>query len=685
MSGSPLTTRPQTAAPVALGRPAMSLIGGAAVLAVIGVWAVMGYLAGQPPLPARPEADAFTGYVSGVTDVVGRLAALATLGGLMAVIGFTPFADHFRLSDAGTRLRPWIGRSAQVWLWSSLLLSAANGAYVNGVPLAYALTPSTWWDFVSSTPAAMAWFVSALVALAVVVVAYTSARYPAYVLLFIAATLAGTFVMATGNVSVGLNHDWATDAAIWVSLAWAPLAASAVAVVLRANHLSPPDSATTAVNRLRRYQKVVPLLLAVAIAGHALIAWQQLAGYSPFASAYGWATIGLFVTFALLALSWLLRQLRGEADPSRTTPVIAARSALRDVLIAIAYVALRAAENHLPPPRFLIPQSIQVNYLGYQVDLPATAARIASLGRPNLLWIGLAVIALVAYYWAVRKLHAKGDHWPIGRTIFWTLGWVLVLYLATAGLWEYSTVVYSWHMLVHMTVNMLVPVLCLLGAPITLVQSASRVRPRGQMAGPREVTVALHGSTALRRAFSPGVAWLLYVSSLFLVYLTPLFPWLMRYHWAHQLMLLYFMVTGYIFFDLIIGIDKWHNLPHMGRLALVIGVMPFHAIFAVFILQAEQIIGESFYRAIDIGWIPDLLVDQGIAGQITWIVGELPLLIVIVALGFQWFKADSRDAIRLDRAQDSGLDDSYDAYNEMLKELSARDRQRTDEERRLRS
>lgn len=123
----------------------------------------------------------------------------------------------------------------------------------------------------------------------------------------------------------------------------------------------------------------------------------------------------------------------------------------------------------------------------------------------------------------------------------------------------------------------------------------------------------------------------------------------------------------------------------MGRLALVIGVMPFHAIFAVFILQAEQIIGASFYQAIDIGWNPDLLADQGIAGQITWIVGELPLLIVIVALGFQWFKADSRDAVRLDRAQDSGLDDSYDAYNEMLKELSARDRQRTDEERRLRS
>lgn len=653
-------------------------------LAVVGIWAVMEYLALQPPLPARPEADPFTGYVSGVADLVARLAALATLGGAMAIIGFTPPGGHHRLTPVGERLRYWVGRSAQVWLWSSLLLSAANGAYVNGVPLAYALTPSTWIDFVSSTPAALAWFTSAVVALAGVVVAYTSNRYPAYVLLFLAATLATTFVTATGNVSVGLNHDWATDAAIWVSLAWAPLAAAAVAVVLRGNDLAAPDSATTAVNRLRRYQKAVPLLLLVMVAGHALIAWQQLAGNSPLDSAYGWATIGLFATLALLALSWLWRQLRGEADPARTTPAIAARSALRDVLIAIAYVALRAAENHLPPPRFLVPQSIQVNYLGYQVDLPATAARIASLGRPNLLWIGLAVIALAAYFWGVYAVHRKGDRWPISRSIFWTLGWVLVLYLATAGLWEYSTVAYSWHMLVHMTVNMLVPVLCLLGAPISLVQAAARIRPHGQMAGPREVTVALHNSVALRRGINPLVTWLLYVSSLFLVYMTPLFPWLMRYHWAHQLMLLYFMVTGYLFFEMIIGLDKWTNLPHMGRLALVIGVMPFHALFAVMILQATQVIGASFYQAIDVPWIGDLLADQSIAGQITWIVGEIPLFIVIVVLGIQWFQADSRDAVRLDRAQDAGLDDSYDAYNEMLRELSARDRHHTDEEWRLR-
>lgn len=676
---SPGTSAPATA----LGPVARVAVGVTALAGVVGMWLVMHYLAGRPPLPARPETDPFTGYVSGLGDLAARLAALATLGGLMAIIGFTPVVGTYRLTPVGDRLRRWVGRAAQLWFWASLVQTAANAAYVNGVPLAYALTPGTWWTFVTSTTAALAWFVSTLVALAVVIVAYTSRSYAAYLLLFLAGTLATTFVTATGNVSVGQNHDWATDSAIWLSLAWAPLAAAAVAVLLRANDLTAPDSATTAVNRLRRYQKAVPLLLLITVAGHAVVAWQQLAGHPITASGYGLATLGIFATLALLALSWLWRLLRGEADPARTTPVIAARSALRDVLIAIAYVTLRSAENHLPPPRFLIPQSIQVNYLGYQVDIPATAARIAALGRPNLLWVGLTVLALAAYYWGIHQVRARGGHWPIVRTLFWTLGWLLVLYLATAGLWEYSTVQYSWHMLVHMTVNMLVPVLCLLGGPISLVQAAGRPHPKGQLLGPRDVTVALHDYRPLRRVLNPLVVWVLYASSLFLVYLTPLFPWLMRYHWAHQLMLLWFMVTGYLFFDMVAGIDKWTNLPHIGRLALVIGVMPFHALFAVFILQASQLIGGTFYRAIDIPWIPDLLADQVIAGQITWIVGEVPLLIVILALSIQWFQADSRDAKRLDRAQDSGLDDSFEVYNEMLRELAERDRERRMDERKL--
>ena len=87
----------------------------------------------------------------------------------------------------------------------------------------------------------------------------------------------------------------------------------------------------------------------------------------------------------------------------------------------------------------------------------------------------------------------------------------------------------------------------------------------------------VHVSTVhrpLQRVLGPPVIWALYVGGLFAVYYSSLFSWLMRYHWAHQLMLIFFMVTGYAFFNLVIGIDRSSgNLPHLLKLALVISIM----------------------------------------------------------------------------------------------------------------
>jgi putative copper resistance protein D len=349
-------------------------------------------------------------------------------------------------------------------------------------------------------------------------------------------------------------------------------------------------------------------------------------------------------------------------------------SVTRDVVVLVGYVAFLVAANHIPPPRFLIPQTIQTNYLGYEVDVPATLERLLSLGRPNLLWVLLSVGSVAAYVWGVVLVHRRGGRWPLQNLLAWLAGWGLTLYLAVSGLWMYSTAVYSWHMLVHMTVNMLVPILCVLGAPFSLIRAASQPRPDGTTPGPREVLDAVSGYRPLQRLLSPPVLWVNYVGSLFLVYFTPVFPWLMKYHWAHQLMLLYFMVTGFAFFSLIVGTGRqsW-RLPHVVRLALMMSIMPFHAIFAVGILSARSLIGANFYRVIDVSWVGDLMNDQNIAGQITWFTGEVPIFVAVIALSAQWFMQDKRDAARVDALID-GDDDPLEAYNEMLAQLADHDR-----------
>lgn len=640
----------------------------AAALVFAG-WVAM-LLQAIPPLPYRLQQDNVTVAVSVLADAVARLAALVAMGALLALVMFSRI-DVDSNAPRVRALNRLAGRTGQLWLWSSLLLTFANTAYVNGVPMGYIMRPDAWWEFQVASPSGLAWGASALAGALVVGVSYLARSYAARAIAWVVGALALTFVGVTGNVTVGINHDWATDAAIGISLTMIPLGSAALAVWLKGD--DPHEDAAAAARRGLRYHKVVLPLVAVATGFHLLVTWQEMAGQPVTSTWFGVPTVGFYVVLGLLVVSWVVRQLLGEVDPTRTTPSRALASLTRDVVLIVAYEVFRTASNHIAPPRFLDPLNTdtQINYLGYRLDRPHTVELVAGLGRPNILWVTLTVFAVGSYLYGVWLLRRKGEHWPIGRLLFWLAGWGLTLYLAVSGLWEYSTGLYSWHMLVHMTVNMLVPTLCVLGGPFSLLRAASRVRENG-MPGFREWSLALDDYKPFQRLLSPPLLWLNYVGSLFLIYFTPLFPWLMRFHWAHQLMLLYFMVTGYVFFNLIVGYDNrsW-QLPHLVKLALMISVMPFHAIFAVGILSSQLLIGADFYQTIAVTWVGDLMQDQNIAGQLTWLMGEVPLFVAVVALSAQWFMSDKDTAAKNDARADE--DDPMSAYNEMLAQLAQRD------------
>ena len=621
---------------------------GAVVAAFVFVWLIGLDLGVRPPLPARIQADGIVVLVSLVGDLGARLASVLALGALTGYLFF----------GRDEHLRALAGRAAQVWFVAAILNTVANPAYVTGVPLGAVLRLDAWWTFLLVTPSAMAWLASALVAFGVVVAAYTRRDAGVLALLLLGGVLAQVFVAATGNVTVGLDHDWATDAAIVGTLAFMPLALLAVGAWL-----------SSTAEAVRRYHRAVPGLVIVWAVATAAIGWQQLADQPVTSQFYGVALLGFAGVQAWLLISWGVRQISAEANRAASRR---GWSVARDVMLIVAALAFAAAENHIPPPRFLEPQNISINYLGYEVLVEPTLSRLFLLGRPNVLWVAILVVAIGAYLIGMRKVRSHGGRWPTLRLVAWSAAWLLTGYLAVSGLWEYSTVMYSWHMVVHMTVNMLVPVLAVLGGPLTLIRQASGPDAApGSMGG---VVDAVESSRVWQVMTSPPVAWVAYVGSLFAVYFTPLFPWLMRYHWAHQLMLLFFMMTGYFFFNLIIGHDRTsYQLPHLVKLALVISIMPFHALFAVGVLSSKSLIGASFYETLAIGWLPDLMADQNVAGQATWLLGEVPLFIVMLALAAQWFRSDAREAEQIDTATDSGDDDSFDAYNDMLAELARRD------------
>jgi cytochrome c oxidase assembly factor CtaG len=90
-------------------------------------------------------------------------------------------------------------------------------------------------------------------------------------------------------------------------------------------------------------------------------------------------------------------------------------------------------------------------------------------------------------------------------------------------------------------------------------------------------------------------------------------------------------------------------------------------------MSMPQVLGESFYHSLHLSWHTDLLGDQRLGGGMAWAAGEIPLVVVMIALLVQWSRSDQRTARRLDRAADRDDDAELAAYNAMLAELARRD------------
>jgi putative copper resistance protein D len=240
---------------------------------------------------------------------------------------------------------------------------------------------------------------------------------------------------------------------------------------------------------------------------------------------------------------------------------------------------------------------------------------------------------------------------------------------------RYSPAMFSVHMEAHMLLSMLAPILLVLGGPVTLALRALPVSGKNAPPGPREWLLAFVHSPLAKVLTNPFVALALFVGSFYGLYFSGLFDSALNYHWAHLAMNAHFIMVGYVFYWPVIGIDPSPNrLPPLGRLGLLFASIPFHAFFGVILMSSQTVIGDNFYRSLALPWVTDQLSDQRLGGGIAWAAGEIPLLVVMIALLAQWARSDNRDARRSDRRADADGDADLAAYNAMLQKLAERGR-----------
>jgi len=310
---------------------------------------------------------------------------------------------------------------------------------------------------------------------------------------------------------------------------------------------------------------------------------------------------------------------------------------------------------------------------GMTMDLPPFTLGRGLEWSADPFFLVACLVGLGLYGWGVTRLVRRGDKWPVGRTVSFAVGVLTVLFMMCTKLNDYGMVMFSVHMVQHMVISMVSPILILLGAPITLALRALPVAGRGRK-GPRELLLALLHSRYMRIVTHAAFTIPLFIASLYVLYFTPLFDFLMESKTGHITMMCHFLAVGLIFFWPIMGVDPGPNRPgYLMRMLELFAGMPFHAFFGIALMMASEPMVEA-YKNPPASLGIDALSDQNAAGGIAWAFSEIPTVLVLLALLFQWYGSEQRQAKRQDRAADRDGDKELEAYNAYLASLNARGR-----------
>ncbi|ASW99905.1 MULTISPECIES: cytochrome c oxidase assembly protein [Mycobacterium] len=604
----------------------------------------------------------------------GEIAAVLAVGSFLFAAFLVPpqrsgvlDADGYRALRLGTV-------ASGVWAVCAALLVPLTISDVSGRAVVD-IGPARIWSLAGLIATASAWRWTAILAAVITVASLSVLRWSWTPVLLAASVLTLIPLGLTGHSSAGGSHDLATNGLL-IHLVAASLWAGGLLALLAHALRGGAHTGLAA----RRFSSIA-LWCWVAMALSGLV--NALVRVQPgdlLTTGYGRLVVAKFVALCLLGgVGWRQRRvsvaaLQADPSPSRARAALARLALIEAALFGLTFgIAVGLSRTAPPPPPARLP-SVPEAEIGYDFDGPPTVARILFDWRFDLIF-GTAAIVLAALYVAgLVRLRRRGDRWPPGRTVSWLLGCAALLFVTSSGIGRYMPAMFSMHMVVHMCLSMLVPILLALGAPVTLALRALPAAGRDDPPGMREWLLAGLHSRFSRFLTNPVVATVLFVAGFYGLYLSNLFDITASSHAGHLAMNLHFLLSGYLFYWVVIGVDPTPRpIPPLAKVAVVFASLPLHAFFGVVLMGTKKVLGADYYRSLGLSWHTDLLGDQRLGGGIAWSAGEFPLVIVMLALLVQWARSDRRTAKRLDRAADRDDDAELAAYNAMLSRLAQRE------------
>lgn len=605
---------------------------------LIGVALVAGVTAAAIGALALTDAVAMTGlpdlgpatsyglpFVRGAAEIAAALA----IGNFLFAAFLVPPQPSGVLDADGYRALRLGGVACAVWATCAALLVALTVSDVSGVPLSE-LSVLEIWSAASLVEITAAWRWTAVLAAVVAVASVPVLRWS-----WTPALLAGALVTLvplglSGHSSSGSAHDIATNSLLIHLAAGALWAGGLLALLAHAfRRGSHTDVAARRFSALALW-----CFVAMALSG-VINAAVRIAPTDILDTNYGLLVVGKAAALCGLGvIGW--RQRRSalaalHSDPSARGPLL--RLALTEAALFGVTFGVAVGLGRTPPPPALSEPTPAEVAIGFDLAEPPTLARVLFDWRFDLVFGTAAIVLAVIYLAAVYRLRRRGASWSTRRTGFWVSGCTAMLFATSSGLGSYMSAMFSVHIIVQLILTMVVPMLLVLGAPVTLALHALRAAGHDAPPGPREWLISAARSSLARFLTHPATALVAFVGGVYALYFAGVFDTAVGDHAAHVLMNGYALLSGALFFWVVFGVEPSSRPVSMSRrVAVAFAALLSYVWLGIVVRDMMDVFGESFYRSLQLDWRTELLADQKLGGVIASAGGALALLIAVAVL-----------------------------------------------------
>ena len=599
------------------------------------------------------------------------IGGFAVVGALLSMAFLVINKDGF-LTTSGEKVRRLLKISSTIWVVGAFGTVIFTLAQILGTTFSDALDLTVIRSFLTQISLGKYLAFQALMATVVLIFSFATKKIESLIIL-LALTIAGLVApVFESHAASGGSHSLVIGSLVIHVVALALWVGGVIAL----GTLSAQDR-PVAVPRFS--QMALWSAIAVVISG-TINAWARLNFADAWNSSYAFIVLGkIFATGILLGIGYLHRKTLSRKDSINWVGFAKLLSVEAAIMVITVVMGTWLSTSSSPDRPGVQEFSPALSIVGIPTPPEPTLSRVLFSYEPNALMIGVLTLMVALYIKGVVVLTKRGDKWPVGRTIAFALGIAATDFATSGGLGLYAQFSFSYHMMAHMVLGMIAPIGLVLGAPMTL---ALRTLPQGRNSDERGVRgsllAALHSKIGVIYT-NPIVALAIFDGSLFALYFTDLFAVLMQSHVGHLFMSLHFLAAGFLFFFIIIGVDpNPRRVHHLVQIVILFAAMSIHAFFSVALMSTTTLIDKGFYASLQTPWLGDALADQKLGGSIGWAMGEIPILIALVATFINWMRDDSREAKRIDRntARQAAMGEPDDLanYNQYLQDLAKRDR-----------